>query len=115
MPFARLTGGLPALHKADDISIDWLTTYGICIHDNNNNIGQKKIIYNLNVRVPSALLSGSVEEVVFKIYCLDAHSILHVDNQLRGSGSVVEITASIATLVFITGSKPVNKKNYSKT
>jgi Reverse transcriptase (RNA-dependent DNA polymerase)/Endonuclease-reverse transcriptase len=30
-PITRLTGGISALHKADDISIDWLTTYGICI------------------------------------------------------------------------------------
>ena len=30
-PNTRMTGGMATLHKADDISIDWLTTYGICI------------------------------------------------------------------------------------
>jgi hypothetical protein len=27
----RLTGGISALHRADDISVDWLTSYGVCI------------------------------------------------------------------------------------
>src|ERR1700743_1561416 len=30
-PNTRLTGGISALHNADNICIDWLTTYGMCI------------------------------------------------------------------------------------